>query len=200
MISVVLGRRGYGKTTYIKKELLPRAGGRVLLFDTLGEYGDVVSSFTTLETFIAAVYQKQQTLFRLAFVPISEDLNFAFSYFCRIAWALGDLTMVIDEVDIVTSPVSVPEEFSKIIRYGRHRSISVIAASRRAAEVPRILTSQADEIVSFNQSEPNDVDYLKKYVGADLAQQVYRLPKYSFVRWTPGDTIPLDTEKPPPVE
>lgn len=198
MIALVLGRRGYGKTTYIKKALIP-ASGRVLIFDTLGEYSDVARPSYTVVDFLSSVERHQGGYFRLSLVPLDagDDPSIAFDLFVRTLWALGDCTGVVDEIDAVSSPTSVPGSLARSIRYGRHRSVSLVAASRRAAEVPRLLTSQADLIVSFNQSEPNDLDYLKRYVGAEFAASVSQLPPYEFRSWTPGQKSGLDKETEP---
>ncbi len=186
MIQVVLGRKGCGKTTFVKTRIHDLA--RVLVYDTLGEYSDLASSCYSLESFLDECCAKEKRLFRLALVPIQENLERSFQYFCRSVWAIGDVTAVIDEIDAVSSPVSVPDEFAKLCRYGRHRQISLITASRRASEIPRILTSQTDSIVSFNQSEPIDLQYLAKTpAGADFAESVSRLAQFQYLEWRPWE-------------
>lgn len=195
MISVVLGRRGSGKTTWIRTRL--RTLSRVLVFDTLAEYGSDTEASPDLPSFLDAVERSQGRYFRISFVPYREDPEAALDIFLRAAWIVGDLTVVIDEVDAVSSPVSVPWELQKLIRYGRHRRLSVIVASRRAAEVPRLITSQADEVVSFNQSEPTDLEYLRRYVSADFADTVSGLPRYEHRTYEPWGKGPDSAEKMP---
>jgi hypothetical protein len=56
--------------------------------------------------------------------------------------------------------------------------MNVIAASRRAADVPRLITSQADVIYTFNQSEPRDISYLAEFAGKDFAEETRTLPRF----------------------
>lgn len=197
MIQLVLGRKGYGKTTFTKDRL--KSFSRVLVFDTLSEYGGQTEPYFDLDGFLRAVERRQNGVFRLSLVPLSygNDPAQAFDVFMRAGWIVGNVVLVVDEIDAVSSPTSVPPSLARAIRYGRHRGLSIIASSRRAAEVPRLLTSQADEIISFNQSEPTDLDYLRRYVSARFSESVQRLPKYRFLRWTPdyGADVPLPLDR-----
>ena len=177
MISVVLGRRGCGKTTLIRGYVASKP--RLLIFDTLAEYGSSGRTFSTIEPMISFVESRQYLQFRAVYQPIdSRDLEEAFSDFMRLCWIVGDCTIVIDEIDQVSSAVSVSPELARNLRYGRHRKLFVIAASRRAAEVPRLITSQADELISFNQTEPRDVKYIEDYAGKTFAAKTTMLPRY----------------------
>lgn len=194
MILVVLGRRGCGKTTEIKRRIgtLPR----MLIFDTLAEYEGCGEVFYEPEEMISYVERKNRSYFRCVFRPMDVEIQPAFEYFMRLSWIARDCTCVIDEVDAVSSPISIPQELSRSIRYGRHQNVSLIAASRRAAEVPRLLTSQADEIVCFNQTEPGDLKYLEKVTGdVSFAQRVSRLPRYKYETFKPFESIGVDTDE-----
>lgn len=176
VISVVLGRRGCGKTTLIKGRVASKP--RLLIFDTLAEYGTVGTAFRDIEPFVDYVEKRQFLQFNAIYQPVDKDLFEAFSDFCRVGWIVGDCVMVVDEVDQISSATVVPPELAKNLRYGRHRKISVIAASRRAADVPRLITSQADELISFNQTEPRDLKYIEEYAGQDFARRTLTLPRY----------------------
>lgn len=75
----------------------------------------------------------------------------------------------IDEVDFYL-PWQDPDPWLlKIIRYGRHRRISLVGITQRPANVHKDLVAQADFKFLFRAEEPNDVAYLKKYAGVDPA-------------------------------
>lgn len=183
MILVIFGRKGCGKTTQIKTRVQDRS--RVLIFDSMVEFGDVAIPAPDRDRFLALVQQYQGSYFRIAYQPMHEDMNEAFSYFMRAVWATEDCVAVVDEVDAISTPLSVPDPLRRCINYGRHQRIDLICAARRAAEVPRSLTAQADEIVSFNQSEPIDQQYLKRYVSQTFADAARNLPRYRFVSFVP---------------
>jgi len=182
MICTVLGRRGCGKTTYIKSILQNES--RLLILDTLGEF-ESESVVTNSIEFIDALESKIGGYFQIVFRPYNVDPNKAFEVIAKSAWIVGDLTMVIDEIDILASPISVPFELSRNLRYGRHRGLSLIAASRRAAEIPRLLTSQSDSIVSFNQTEPRDIQYLTSCCGSLFAEMTTKLQKFEYLLFDP---------------
>lgn len=186
MITVVLGRRGCGKTTLIKG--LVAIQPRLLIFDTLAEYqssGRVFRSFVPMLTYVQS---RQYIQFRAVFQPVeTQDLEQSFSDFMRLCWIVGNCIIVVDEIDQVASPVSIPNELAKNLRYGRHRKLFVIAASRRAADVPRLITSQADELISFNQTEPRDIAYIEAFAGKDFAYRTMTLPRYRALIYRPFD-------------
>ena len=179
-IIVILGRRGYGKSTKIR-DYLKRIKQRYIIFDTLAEFSDCGMVVYTRAELINVIEKRKDTYFQVVFQPIDEEIDSAFDTFLRVCWIVGSVTCVVDEVDQVSGPTSIPHQLNKSINFGRHRDISFIAASRRAHAVPRILTSQADIIVLFNQREPRDVAYIKDFVGEEIAIRVQSLERYYYI-------------------
>ena len=106
-----------------------------------------------------------------------------FSYLARVCMAKGNLDLAIDEIDMFI-PVKCNCEYTlNLIKRGRHRGVSIYGASRRPPEVSRLFSSQAHRIVSFAMNEPNDVNYLRQFIGADNAEKVKQLQKYEYVDW-----------------
>lgn len=191
MVTVVFGKRGTGKTTFIKSEVA--ALSRVLIFDPMAEYSDVAQSFSDLDSFLERVERVERGLFRLALQP--ADVESAFPFVCRSAWSVGDVSLVIDETSLVASATSYPPELGKLIRQGRHRGVHLIAASQRASEVPRALTSNAGRVVTFAQTEPIDQQYLSRYVSAEVARNAAGLPRFRYIEHRPlgGGVEPQET-------
>lgn len=96
-----------------------------------------------------------------------------------LAKELKDLDLVVDEVDKICSPSYVSRNFYDIINYGRHDRINLYTSARRAAEVARTLTSNADEIVVFKTQEPADLDSLRAR-GFDPAR-LRSLGKFEYI-------------------
>jgi hypothetical protein len=185
MVSVIFGRRGCGKSTLMRSRIatIPR----ILVFDTLGEYSDLGIVVRDRLTLIDTVELKQSGLFRIVFAPIDEEPQAAFDTFLQTAWICGNVYLAIDEVEQFASPISLGLSFRRNLSYGRHRGLSLLTASRRAAEVPRLLTSQADEIISFNQTEPRDIQYLASFCGSDFAESTMKLQRFSCLQFQPFD-------------
>lgn len=182
MIRTVFGRRGSGKTTLIKNRI--RESPRVAAFDITGEYCEIGEVANTAMMFVEALEQRAEKPFRVVFYPDGEpDWNLAFDYFLRACWAARNLLIVADEIDQLASPTQVPPTLYRNLNMGRHRGLDLIAASRRPANVPRLLTSQSDEIIIFNCSEPNDVKYIQDFAGKQFALACQSLPIHHYLLW-----------------
>jgi DNA helicase HerA-like ATPase len=118
--------------------------------------------------------------------PLKED----FEVFCRCARRIGALTTVVEEVSNVASPNSVGLQFNRLIVAGRHRGVSLVVVGQRYAQFPRAATGNANLLVTFQQSENADVDYLRERLG-DVADQVRHLEPRHFVTWTPTGGVHL---------
>jgi len=143
-IIVVFGRRGFGKTFWIKRYLFDNPNQRYLIMDHFHEYeeGDntlVITSIEELEYIEFSPFDKvNQIIFR-------GELEFDTLF--GAACSMGNVVVVFDEIDMVCSPTNIEFHLNRIIQYGRHLNVGLIGASRRPANVHRNLTSQAMEII-----------------------------------------------------
>ena len=97
----------------------------------------------------------------------------------------------IDEVDRFTSANFAPPGLDYLINQGRHVQVSLVCTSRRPAQVPRELTSQAHLFYVFKNTEPGDCDYLEKYIGKAAAEKLPTLSDYHFLRWEESEGISI---------
>lgn len=173
-ITTILGRKGMGKTT-LAVELM-RGEPRVIVLDTMGGYGGIVDQVVwgrdeAIEAMREAAKQRR---FRLALRVYEQD---EWLDLLAMAWELEDYLLVIEETSLVCGfPPFLHSEIAKLVQFGRHRRISLIFIARRPTEIPRDLTSQSDHVVTFQQTEPRDLVYLRA-LGFDPAL-VAGLPKY----------------------
>ena len=185
-IIFVSGQRGSGKSFWVKKYLkgLPR----FLLYDTLGEYEG------TRQTDLAGVIQlckdADKGFCDIIFDPLDDSL---FSLFCRVALAMKNIYIIVEELDQFSTSFKTPIEFQKLIKYGRHYGINLIGISRRPSEVSRLFTSQCTRFVIFNQREPRDVTYFRSIIG-EWAEHLPTLQDHSFIdidfsKGTPSNPI-----------
>jgi DNA helicase HerA-like ATPase len=173
-ICVVFGKKGSGKTTLVKRSASFLS--RVVIFDPLSEYADgvVISDAASLAEYLRVNHAGK---FKIIFRAEDDQVFSEAFYACRNMY---DMTIIIEEVDNFCSPYDIEENLRGIIRYGRHRQLSIIGVSRRPAEVSRHLTAQADCIISFIQNEPRDIAYLKSRLSNEDCEQIKSLPEYQY--------------------
>jgi len=170
-VACIFGRRGSGKSTLARTLVAPCT--RLILFNTLGEEAHNEIGLVFREPQALFDYVQEAPQFR-AIADFQDDTLFPWTI--DLAMAVGSCTLLVDEIDRHCSPVSVPDELNSCVRYGRHKSVSLLTISRRPADVPRIVSSQAEDIFVFRINEPRDVSYLKQYVGDD---EFTRLPEFT---------------------
>lgn len=169
-VKVIVGKRGYGKTTLSK--IFAQNEERLIVIDPLEEYSDLIvcEKITDLVD-----YLKFNKSFRLSILDDSKS-----EQIFQLAWLLTNVTIIIEEVDIICKPSYISEQFGNCIKRGRHRGINLIASSRRPAEINRLLTSQCNELITFCITEPLDLKYLNSYTEG--SQEIIKsLEKFEFL-------------------
>jgi len=168
-ITAVFGQSGSGKTQWTRRYL--RSKPRIIIYDPMGEYDG--PEFTNIERLLDYVVEKPTFRARWGDPERFPDL-------CKIAYIVGNLTLVIEEAQRIIPPQEkLPEEFTDIIYRGRHKKVSVVTISQRAATTSIAVRSQWSRLISFRQSEPDDIRWLSKATGRkmDAAQS---LPRFHF--------------------
>lgn len=169
-IILIFGRTGSGKS-YLAKRMIQKFN-RVIIIDKMFEYHSdtIFYSFNDLlEYYLKNVPDEFCFVCRF---ESDDDIELLFK-FC---WYVKNLLLVVEESELYISPYKKQSEFLKLIRYGRHRAISIIAIARRVVELSNDVKANADEIISFKQILKKDIDYLKQ-LGFT---KIENLGKYEF--------------------
>ena len=84
-----------------------------------------------------------------------------------------NICIFIDELDFyLGSATNNESSFFKLINYGRHKEIDLIAVARRAQDIPKTLTSQMDMLFVGKQGlDINDKKYISAFVGEQNAER-----------------------------
>lgn len=178
-IITVLGQRGSGKSSWVKKHI-PNVP-RFILWDTLGEYTSF-EQFENLQDLFNYVHKNQGGPFQAVYNSIENE---DFERVCQIVGAVENCCFIIEEVDTYATPTQCPYELMKLLKIGRHYNISMIFVSRRPAEIHRMITSQSQRFILCKIIEPNDVRYLKSVVGP-VADELPGLEILHYVDWKHG--------------
>jgi hypothetical protein len=171
-----VGRRGTGKTT-LTKQIIQQdlKESKLLIYDTLGEYELGFPEADNPLTLIDLLECEEKK------IRFNSDNALHFDAVCYALYFTGNITFIVDEIDFYCSPVNIPDNLMKLIRYGRHNGISIIVVSRRPADIPRLLTSQANIIISFKHHEPRDIAYLSEFIPKEYIDKLPSLQDGEFI-------------------
>jgi DNA helicase HerA-like ATPase len=179
---------GSGKTR--KSASLIRQRPRVVVFDTLGhDYSDGVvfenerdgQGLKRFKQFWSRCYRDN---FRLIYRPFDELSEF--DIIAQLAYECGELTFVVEELDVFARPNAISDGLNTIIRRGRHKDIQFVGTSQRPFGIDRIITALATEAYIFKVVEPRDLDYLADRFGSGIVPKIAGLKEYEFVHYRQG--------------
>jgi len=178
----VLGQKGSGKSSWVKKKLpeIPR----FILWDTLGEYVEFkdFENCENIHDLFRYVKKNEGGVFQAVYNSVEDS---EIDHVCKITQAVGDCYLIIEEVDNFATPTNMPMELKKVLKYGRHYNISMIFISRRPAEINRLITSQSQRFVCFKMFEPRDITYLRSIMGP-VADEIPKLEVLHYLDWQHG--------------
>ncbi len=171
---VIVGAPGTGKSSQIRIQLAA-ASPRRLIFDPMNEYGRDVGELVDLAGLQKRLAVAKAGPFSLVYRPATDDtklLKARFDIWCRLAFAAGSLVAVVDEAADVTSPnrYEIPPGWSTLMRQGRHRSIQMIAATQRPADIDKRLWSFATRIRTGRLNFSNDQRELAGVLNVELRE------------------------------
>lgn len=177
VVGVIFGRKQSGKS-YLANQLaafLHGEGRRILVVDPSASFnfcGRVIRP--------VSVDALRDLGGRSAIVRPESDGQ-AFMLF-EWAWYRGDLFLIVDDVELYFAPNQADPFLMRMVRYGRHRGISVVGISQRPAGLDKNLVAQADIRILFQLTEPNDLLYVRKW--CNVAEDDLRsLPARKFLRF-----------------
>lgn len=154
-IRAYIGATGSGKGVSIREFLRKEKAARLLVWDPLSEYAKFARPVSTLAEVTQAA---KAARFAVAYNPGPDPKQFAarFAMFCRIAFAAGNLRLLVEELADVTSPSFAPLEWRRCTTQGRHRGLRIIAASQRPAQVDKQFLGGCTYIRCFTLRYPAD--------------------------------------------
>lgn len=198
-IIIVLGRRGFGKSTWTKQYV--RGVSRLAVWDPKRSYAvdwpsDLSEWFEQNEETpryrIGGFYDQDQEIIG------------------SIAYAKKDTCLVLEECAFVFNPrQDFPEWARECVYLGRERGVSVVAVAQRPKSVHIALRSQATRVICFNQHELSDAEWITEnfeFSDFDQIKTLSRLECFDISaegtnRYTvqlPHDKQPQETLEQPP--
>lgn len=179
-VVLATGLAGYGKTTLIKA-LVSRTP-RVLIADATDDFADAVDeTFTSAGECARAVAERGPDMpFRFRILASLEGAALS-AYLSKnaqpsvmdvlgpraaaIAFQAGGCALVLDEIARWCTPNTLPPIFALLYSTSRHVNVSVLATTRRPAEIHPIVRSAADLVVAYRTTGMNDLAELRTRFG-----------------------------------
>ena len=158
-VILILGVKGSGKS-YLANTLSKdtEINPKIVICDPLDEYigGHVYDNIYDFRGDFPRLYYRPEFRAVCKFT-VDEYYNQLFTFL----FGFRQFTLMVDECDMFARHNSILQSFRRFLSYGRHREIDLILMSRRPYDLHALVRSQADEIITFQQKEPRDLDYIR---------------------------------------
>jgi hypothetical protein len=171
-IRAYVGATGSGKGVSVREHVRDEKPARLLVWDPLGEYGWCCDLVTGDLAAVARALERagERGAFAIAFYPGPDAGKFAsnFERFCRMAWSIGNCTVLVEELSDVTTASFAPQPWARLVRQGRHRGLRLIGCTQRPARVDKDFLGNATYVRVFQLSWPDDYQVMAKCVRAPM--------------------------------
>lgn len=180
---LVIGQRGCGKS-YLARGL-QKMWPRRIIIDSLSEYSDKdgvqVFSFQEYSDFlIQRKADGADFVLIYQFDPETRLSEVEFEELLRVAFYFGNIQLVIEEVQLYSTPHHLPHWLKKCLLVGRHQNLSLMFTSQRPGEINKTIISQCAHIFVGKIVEGNDLRYVSYFLG-DQADKLPSLPDRRFI-------------------
>lgn len=179
---LVCGNQGFGKTVWTK--LYASTKTRKLVFDPKGEYPGV-DFLTPPQEWIPGVVERRTSQFSFGSY-LAEEIEMLW----HAAFAATNCTLINEECTLLFNRgEDVPEWARPMVFMGREPQLNLVLVTQRAHSIPVGIRSQASRIVTFLQTEPDDVRALATRIGRDRMDEIASLPELECLDWQAGQGV-----------
>lgn len=181
---IILGRRGYGKTTYAHKYLDTHGmGNPIFIYDPLMSvpntkwYEDTDElSDDEIEVGLKQKVQRYGT-FSVDSIPDMAALSLQFP---------PSILMIEETSTAWVKGGRLDKDTSRAVFLGRHYRNTAIFIAQRASSIPIDVRSQATQVVTFGQRESDDLEWLQDFFG-DKIEDIPNLKKFEYYHFIDTD-------------
>lgn len=173
----VVGNQGFGKSVWTKA--YSAQSKRLLVSDPMASFPNVDFTREISDWMPELLEDGDGKEFRFG-VYEAEDLPIIGSG----AYAIGDCTLVIEEAALVFPRGADLDKWAKrLVFMGRHARVNLVLVAQRAVKIPLDVRSQATRIITFRQTEPDDVSALCDRIGKEHYETISTLPELKCLDW-----------------
>jgi hypothetical protein len=103
---------------------------------------------------------------------------------CRLAITCKNMTLAIEEMNVLFEDGRVPAEFNQVVFSGRELGLELIGVAQQPVGFGSAMRSMTKEAFFFHTHEDSHLDIFKNLVGKDGAEAIRTLPNYHYVHWS----------------
>lgn len=181
-IRAVMGSSGSGKSAYVKQELRRLAPARLLIFDPMDEYGDFARAVPSMRTLARMTAKARAAGFAFRWIPKGDNAArvMQFRALAKLAFAVGDVTFTVEELQTVTQPTYAPPEWSDCTLRGRHRRLRIFGIAQRPAGVDKNFFGNATLIRCGRLNFADDVTTMARVLDVP-PDDIRTMPELAFI-------------------
>lgn len=174
---VVVGNQGHGKSVWSR--LYCESKTRLLVSDPKAEH--TADYVTDPSEWIEGVVTGKTKTFRYG-TYIPDELEM----FGQAAFASGNCTFLIEECALIFKRGEELQEWARpLVFMGREQRVSLVLTAQRLAKIPVDIRSQASRVITFRQTEPQDISAVIDRFG-DIGESIIELPPLECLDWNDG--------------
>lgn len=180
-VIAVIGKTGNGKSLFSK--MLTAATRRLFAYCPAASYPVTYLDTDQLCSWLDTNPTPYQPVRIGTFLPFDVDI------LSDTAFVAGNCTLLLEECHtIFKSRSPLPPWAGNQVFYGRHRACTLILVSQRAASIPIDVRSQISRVVSFLQTERDDIDWLDAWFTREQRDAVTKLSEFECLDYWNGKT------------
>jgi nucleoside-triphosphatase THEP1 len=173
--------QGSGKSTLVRRimDALESKYERLVIFDLQDEYEWDVLATTARELreiIIDSEKRKEKIRIGVQITDFDEAERIA-----GVVFNAPNTLLIIDEAEVYIEKHTNARQsyFHKIISFGRHDNIGIVAVARRPVELNVYLRASRTTLITFRQNETPDLDRLERYGFS--RNELEKLGKHDFL-------------------
>lgn len=161
-VRAYIGATGTGKGVSIVEHLKAEKPDRLVIFDPMHEYGPIARPVSSVAEMLRAMQAKR---YRIAWQPpdgtdySGKRFKADFEIMCKACFIESEaapVTMLVEELELVTKPAWAPPAWRDCTKRGRHRGLRIVAASQRPADCDKAFLSSCTFVRVFALREHDD--------------------------------------------
>jgi hypothetical protein len=137
-LEAYIGMTGSGKGVSIDRRLTALKPRRLLIWDPRGEYGSQAPAISNLGALVEAFTRARSGPIKARYVHAGRiPIEKAFGLVCSLAFTVGDLVLLAEELAEVTKPSWAPDQWRRCVTQGRHKGLTILGATQRPALIDK---------------------------------------------------------------